>query len=588
MEEPPPLRLKCLVLGSAGAGKTSLLRRFVRGAFEGGPRGDRAPRGGEFHELSERRSTPSTLGADYYVKRVANPLFQKGCGDDGAENDGGAGKREEGKPRAPRHDDSLQNNTNDNKHNTPNPALAPYVTVQLWDTAGRERRAPRRPPARYDRHSNFYQFLSVRPSKRSGGGRYEHRYNNWGIDGDPRRKEKDRGQTNAGNGNGSHRHGHPKRNTTIKHGRPLHYRNNNPKPSQAHSNRPPGDALFRHIDACLLVYDATSAASFLHLMEWHAEVTKKLERWEKEAEDGNGKNGTASEGVKRKCIPFMVVANKLDLLEGDCGNDDSSVPSAPTTERGERRSVLGLHGSYTGSEMRYDYTADASAPTDDPSNNDNALPGDKSTAPPHASNARHPPKPLTYSLRETLWSTDAAYVAALQRTEDRLPANRRMILRWCERHGIPHAETSALDGRGVGEAMARLVRMGVEGQRRAARDEREEGERRMGVEGMLGDAAGCDAARFDAEEKAHTESSEAAGGAELEHRTLAQHDVAADGIGATERAADPNAASPSQYYFLYKPRRDDELDLFARYSAAEEERCSPFACWTSWFARCRR
>ena len=33
----PQLRLKCIVLGSAGAGKTSLLRRFAHGTFEGGP-----------------------------------------------------------------------------------------------------------------------------------------------------------------------------------------------------------------------------------------------------------------------------------------------------------------------------------------------------------------------------------------------------------------------------------------------------------------------------------------------------------------------------------------------------------------------
>ncbi|EED87988.1 ras superfamily gtp-binding protein, partial [Thalassiosira pseudonana CCMP1335] len=109
-------------------------------------------------------------------------------------------------------------------------------------------------------------------------------------------------------------------------------------------------ALFRNIDACMLVYDATSSMSFLQLMQWHEEWMKRLRYWEME-----------------DSVPFIVVANKIDLLYGE---------------------------------------------------NNGA--------------------------------------------ESQLPANRSMILLWCQRNGIPHVEASALDGRGVDEAMQQLVKMGVE------------------------------------------------------------------------------------------------------------------------------
>ena len=43
---------------------------------------------------------------------------------------------------------------------------------------------------------------------------------------------------------------------------------------------------------------------------------------------------------------------------------------------------------------------------------------------------------------------------------------------------------------------------------------------------------------------------------------------------------------PSQYYFLYQPKEKEEtLDLFARYSPKEEERCSLIKCWLFLFQR---
>ena len=59
-----------------------------------------------------------------------------------------------------------------------------------------------------------------------------------------------------------------------------------------------------------------------------------------------------------------------------------------------------------------------------------------------------------------------------------------------------------------------------------------------------------------------------------------------DGKGTSSAAV--SSVDPSQYYFLYQPRQEEKLDLFARYSPKEEERCSPFKCWLSFFSYCQR
>jgi small GTP-binding protein len=80
------IRVKCIVLGAAGAGKTSILRRYFSNAFF--------------------RERVPTLGSDFYTGRVKikNPIRQ-----DGEE------KKE------------LDHN------------VAHCVSLQIWDTAGRER-----------------------------------------------------------------------------------------------------------------------------------------------------------------------------------------------------------------------------------------------------------------------------------------------------------------------------------------------------------------------------------------------------------------------------------------------------------------
>lgn len=257
------LQLKCLVLGSAGAGKTSLLRRFNYGTFEGHHPGNNTDEYEQFtrdtmttatnHWRSGRRNPTSTLGADYYVKKIANPLFDK-----------------ERSTQYSTSTDDPKSNTQASRLATTNITTAAeshsQLFVQLWDTAGKERLMPQRYPAQYDKKSNFYQFLSIRLSKTSNNNNsnnYEHRYNNWGL------ILKGGGTTNANDDETSmHNHSvHEQReklsrhnnninnNTQLKHGRPLHYHRHNSK--KHYSNEPREDALYRNVDACMLVYDST-------------------------------------------------------------------------------------------------------------------------------------------------------------------------------------------------------------------------------------------------------------------------------------------------------------------------------------------
>jgi hypothetical protein len=225
----PQLRLKCIVQGSAGAGKTSLLRRFVHGTFEG-------PDGRDNHYWRRR-----TRGADYYVKRVGNPLF-----------DGGAAAASPSSPGRDGGDDGGGGSC----------ALAAesrHLLVQLWDTVGKESLKPQRRPAQYDARSNFYQFLSIRPSPAStNNSNYEHRYNNWGFLNGIAREHGGGGANGRGGKSGPVRDVGDEGTDEARpgHGAPQH---RGPAKLSRHdnTNEPTGDALFRNIDACMLVYDAT-------------------------------------------------------------------------------------------------------------------------------------------------------------------------------------------------------------------------------------------------------------------------------------------------------------------------------------------
>ena len=271
-------------------------------------------------------------------------------------------------------------------------------------------------------------------------------------------------------------------------------------------------------------------------MQLHSEWVQRLNRWEiKDEIENNGRptqihNATGSR--RRKHIPFIVVANKIDLLEKSELLRSSGV-------RPQRRSVMGFNcgQSYKGKDLVYEFAVE--------NTNEQLLDDQTSLLNRQTSNNNR----LTYSLKETSWSNDRIYLRALQLTEDQLPANRLLILLWCQRNGIPHFEASALDGRGVNDAMEHLILVGAEELQR-----REEADKL------------ADTRRHD----------------DYEHSVGSTSPAITSGVDGTDDTgvALPVTGSgidPSQYYFLYHPTQNEPLDLFARYSTKKNKVPSCFS-----------
>jgi small GTP-binding protein len=98
-QQQPPIKLQFLVLGAAGAGKTSILRRYFYKTFQAG---SRLP----------------TLGSDFYAGRVSYP------GPTPTPDDGNS--EESQPPQQCQHEQGVE------------------IRLQMWDTPGRERFASKR------------------------------------------------------------------------------------------------------------------------------------------------------------------------------------------------------------------------------------------------------------------------------------------------------------------------------------------------------------------------------------------------------------------------------------------------------------
>ncbi|KAL7464115.1 hypothetical protein ACHAXS_004449 [Conticribra weissflogii] len=600
------ISLKCIVLGSSAAGKTSLLRRYIHGTFE--------DQGGGHYSLKPVSSrcgavTPhaSTLGADYYVKKVNNPLFER---------------------RSP---SSRQRDSQKLKL-----SLESHVILQLWDTVGKERPSPLQflnPRIRKRHHhqsssnnsQHCYQFFLSHSSKKclnedSFSEHYahsdstDHSHNHTPLkkhySNHLHIKEKTCVYTNNHVPNSKYQHHHRKQNTS-------HRTNNIIKSTFTQSlNQPMKNALFEHIDACMLVYDATSSMSFLQLMDWHEEMIRRLTT---QHHDARGKHDNES---RKRIIPFIVVANKIDLLDNrshSSAGANRSGDSSYKQNASKRRSVMGFGKcGYVGEEWKYEYSTenrkfskschDCDERNElDPSDftgqstpfHRKSRPQSDSNLMPKASDWKTKPSKdrsidrcnkMTYSLKNTTWTTDTFYLEALQLAEDQLPANRPLILLWCQRNGIPHFEASALDGRGVDEAMQHLIQVGINQMK-----ERETVE--LLNERKVQENSNDNDSQFDG---GGVEKQYMPHGTSSMNYDLARNEVSNAAIAqkefnvkeADETDIDPTttaATQLSQRYFLYQPRYEKKLDLFARYSAKNETKCFPFKnCWLTLFSKCRR
>lgn len=732
------------------------MRRYVHGTFE-----DHGPKKNTNYRNSYSKNTTlghaSTLGADYYVKKVNNPLFGAevmsscrccpccGCKQKDSHNTGddfdinfpqnriicNVQPVSLAMPQYSHH--PIITTTTNNPQQKLKVHSEKHMLLQLWDTVGKERPSPlqflnHRTRKKYrssfnNSHHSFQFFLS--PFARGSDKNNWHSSNSYNND--------------AHNQSYSHNHtlvsnylpnnNQAKKKTCI-------YKNNHvpnskydpPHPLQknqlihniirnadnnANNNTPMKNALLQNIDACMLVYDATSSMSFLQLMVWHEELVRRLglshdddgvchnsdfedakaeyhhaerqlgiggiaedvtkdlfaekgisheeerikQKHTRQTINDKGHNATGVERNKRRCIPFIVVANKIDLLEDACegsglgeGEFLGSNKKQQHSNTSKRRSVMGFtEGSYTGKDLNYEYTALGSNckavtsacsrcngmccchsyrkmqcqchPCQNIYNKRNyralnpSLPSDHFPNESHSSliiNTERKHNKLTYSLKNTTWTTDTSYLHSLQLAEDQLPANRPMILLWCQRNGIPHVEASALEGRGVDEAMEQLIRMGVvefeETEVAQMKIEINENERlgehgsfraRPKMESYINGISSKNIAYPATNEIFHADNANNEAG--ILSTTIKNSDSICDeqkkiptSNANTTNNKDSNTDSastnthPSQYYYLYQPRSEEKLDLFARYSPKDEKKCFPFQCWWSLFSRCRR
>lgn len=252
-------RVKCIVLGAAGAGKTSILRRYFNDTFSS----HRVP----------------TQGSDFYTGRVKTPQHHV-----------------EDEKKADDYTD---------------------VSLQVWDTAGRER------------------FVAGRKTKYTAA---------------------------------------------------------------------LSDEFFRHANACMLVYDATSSTSFTQLLKWHADLMRRMKELQ----------------IER--MPILIVANKMDILKREFEPQQrrTTVP---------QRKVMGLPENFTGKDMPYEYRASPPSNTKEEST-DNGRRVEIST----------------YMTTGDTWTNDQVYITSVLNTEDISHPDRDMVLLWCMRNGLKHMEVSALDG----------------------------------------------------------------------------------------------------------------------------------------------
>ena len=102
----------------------------------------------------------------------------------------------------------------------------------------------------------FCTILSVKPSAYTNNSNYEHRYNNWGFINGISEHENSSAYKNDIHIEQKEKL-RKRHDTKQNHSWPLPYHRHSTKYLQENASEPMGDALFRNIDACMLVYDAT-------------------------------------------------------------------------------------------------------------------------------------------------------------------------------------------------------------------------------------------------------------------------------------------------------------------------------------------
>lgn len=220
-----------------------------------------------------------------------------------------------------------------------------------------------------------------------------------------------------------------------------------------------GDSFFRHANAAILIYDATSSRSFLQLIKWHSELLERISRVQSEDYEpslgldgsrekidgwiGRGRQVLNTKRKKRR-FPILVVATKLDRLKAE-QSKSGNIRTVP------QRHVLGINKGFKGHDYHYEYRTDLQHCGEDEEESEAS--NDLSSSKKRMS--------LSYGLEGGSWAKDKAYMDYVRMAEDELNPDRIMVKRWCRRNGLQHIEVSALEDMGIDIAVKTVVSLGL-------------------------------------------------------------------------------------------------------------------------------
>ena len=476
------LRIKCIVLGSAGAGKTSFLRRYMNGIFEKGYR-------------------KSTLGADYYTKVISNKWYNNSISissrSDANEDEScnlqhridhkkeKKKKKKVDKKTKKYYDKSHSNfdtvvslNKDDNNNHRCNDvitesttttdttncssmiSISSSTTVSTTTKSTKSKKSTRDKKSHHHRHSYSYkQRSNYNPISQ-----YTHiALQIWDTAG------KERFIPSSAIKNTTKHKNEKKKKKTKKEEMTL---SSSTTISSSLTSRF-GDSFFNHADVAILIYDATSSTSFLQLIQWYSELLDRINNNNSNNDINNVRNNSNNEHLKKqkkKNFPVLVVATKLDQLK------EAESMKLARHKNVPQRDVLGLKGKqYKGQDYHYEYTtAFKYDKNEDNSRNNSRINMNKDNRKAQDdSNILHSSAkdvkyyikdgnvPLSYGLESGTWTSDKEYQEYLKVAEDSCFPDRYMVKLWCKRNGLKHIEVSAMDGMGVQEAVDTMIEMAL-------------------------------------------------------------------------------------------------------------------------------
>lgn len=398
-----PLRLKCIVLGSAGAGKTSFLRRFFTGKFEYGHR-------------------RSTIGADFYPALLPNPWF----------NDNQSQQTRE------------FNRDDRSRKSKESTITKTHKKKKKKSKKKREKRSKQiiegHDSGNHNEETDSASIASTAISKATNCTKISNKNRNETNNKIHRTKQIALQMWDTA---GKERFGSQSKGFTSR----------------------LGDSFFRHADVAILIYDATSSTSFLQLIQGYSELLDRIDKihskkynayYDDNRPDDSSRNndgfGSNDWNQKQPSIPsnlrnrfpVLIVATKLDRLKAELSKQarEKNVP---------QRSVLGLKGKYyNGQDYHYEYTVSNAY------NHHRQVDGkDGFLAQERNFNENH--IPLSYGMEGGAWTNDKEYLNCLRTAEDACFPDNYMVLLWCKRNGLKHVGVSALDGMGINEAVDTMI-----------------------------------------------------------------------------------------------------------------------------------